>query len=294
MLGNINRTFALFRSILATAGCLQATILLFGVTIVTSRSSLKAFAQSAAPRHLRKSAKVLINIKNSLTKPGSTKKSLASQGGFTLPELIMSISLMAIISVSLLAMITNYFATMTRNNRLVDMTVNSQNLLRATVEELRYGAGVRQTNTVSDPNAPVGGWNTSNSAFVIIIAVPAVDSARNYIIDPLTGSPYNNELVYFKQGTVLYKRTLAHLGAVGNTLKTSCPEAIATPSCPADKKLIDDLNTMVFILYDQDDNVTTDPLLARSIKINLSMSHDTFGAPLTLDNSIQTTLRNRF
>jgi type II secretory pathway pseudopilin PulG len=224
---------------------------------------------------------------------GNTKKLLHKETGFTVPELIISITIIAVISVSLLAIITNYFATMTRNNLLIDMTVNSQNLLRATVEQLRYGAGVRQTNTITDPNAP-SGWNTSNSAFVIIIAVPAVDASNNYIIDPDTGEPYNNELVYFKQGTDLYRRTLAHPDATGNKLKTSCPESSASSTCPADIKLIEDLQDMIFTLYDQDNAITTDPVLARSVQINLTMVKNTFGGPLTLENSTRMTLRNQF
>ncbi len=216
------------------------------------------------------------------------------QGGFTLVEVLVSISLASILAVGLFSIITTYFVTITRNNLLIDMTVDSQNLLRATVEELRYGAGVRQSNSISDANAPVGGWNTSNANFVIIIAVPAVDSSRNYITDPLTGSPYSNELVYFKSGTTLYKRSLAHPAATGNTLQTSCPAGLATPSCPADKKLIEAVDDMVFTLYDQDDAVTTDALLARSVKIVLSMERETFGTPLTLENNIRVTLRNNF
>lgn len=183
---------------------------------------------------------------------------------------------------------------MTKNNLFAEMTTDSQNLLRASVEELRYGAGVRITNTITDPNAPSGGWNTSNEAFVIIIAVPAINSTDNYIIDTETGAPYNNELVYFKDGNVLYKRTLAHPEATGNTLVTSCPEASATSTCPADRELARYVDDMIFTLYDQDNNTTSDPLLARSVKIALSMSRETFGSPLELENNIQVTLRNRF
>lgn len=216
------------------------------------------------------------------------------ESGFTVPELIVAISLIAIISISMFAAMMTYFANINRNNVLIDMTADSQNLLRATVEELRYGAGVRQTNTISDPNGPSGGWNTSNANFVIIIAFPAMDSDGEYIIDTSTGSPYNNEYVYFKQGTVLYKRILAHPSATGNNQTTTCPAASASPSCPADRTLISNLDDMVFTLYDQDDASTNDPLLARSVKIDLSMERDTFGQPLTLTNSIRTTLRNNF
>lgn len=215
-------------------------------------------------------------------------------GGYTLVELTLSITITGIIMVSLFAIVTNYFAVITRNNLAVDMTVDSQNLLRSTVEALRYGSGVRQTNTISDPNAPSGGWNTSNSNFVIILAVPVVDTNGDYIIDPDTGSPYNNELVYFKEGVSLHRRILAHTGATGNSLRTTCPQNLASSLCPADTKLIDYIDSMVFTLYNQDDALTSDPLQARSVKIDLTMERDTFGQPLVLDNSIRITLRNTF
>jgi len=214
--------------------------------------------------------------------------------GYTVPELTISIVVLGILIIGLFSFATYYFTSVTRYSSFVEMSVDAQNLLRATVEQLRYGAGVRQSNTISDPNGPIGGWNTSNANFVIIIAVPAIDANRNYIIDSATGSPYNNELVYFKNGTTLYRRSLANPDAVGNTLKTSCPATLATDSCPADARLVENLDSMVFTLYDQDDVITTDPLLARSVLISLGLKKKSFGTPLTLDNSIRVTLRNRF
>lgn len=218
----------------------------------------------------------------------------SDQQGFTLVEINMSIIILAIIMVSILSIFTNYFVLLTRNSVDLSMSVDAQNLLRSVTDEIRYGAGVRQTNSIADTYGPVGGWNTSNATFVIITAVPAVDTNEAYIIDPYTNKPYLNELVYYKSVRTMYKRTLANPAAVGNKVKTSCPAASTTPSCPADVSLAENVNTMVFALYDQDNNTTNDPLLARSILINLSMLADTFGAPLTLDTSIRTTLRNDF
>lgn len=222
------------------------------------------------------------------------KQPCKNQQGFTLVELNITMALMAIVAVSFLAVFTNFLVVSSRTNATIEITSESQNLLRVMVEELRYGAGVRQTNSIADPNGPVGGWNTDNSNFVIITAVPAQDSANQYIIDPDTGSPYLNEFVYHKSGSKLYKRTLAHPNATGNKLKTSCPAAAASSSCPADRELAQNINTMSFTLYDQDDVLTTNALLARSIKIDLSLQTKTFGDPLKFDNSIRITLRNTF
>lgn len=214
--------------------------------------------------------------------------------GYTLPELAVIIAIIGVLSVSMLGVFGNYLAIITRNSKLVDMTTESQNLLRSTVEELRYGAGVRQTNTITDSNGPGGGWNTTNTSFVIIVAMPALDSSDEYIIDEDTGDPYNNELVYFKSGTTLHKRTLANPNATGNTARTSCPAAAVTSTCPLDRKLAENVKTMSFTLYDQDNATTTDTLLARSVKIDLALERDTFGTPVSFDNSIRVTLRNSF
>lgn len=218
----------------------------------------------------------------------------SAQQGFTLVELLVVTSLMAVIGVVFIGIAANYFVLVDRNNQLSEMTVSSQNLLRSTVENLRFGDGVRQNNSISDPNAPVGGWSTSNSVFVIIIAVPALDSDGNYIIDSDTGSPYMNELVYYKNGTTLMERKLANTSASGNSMKTSCPASLASNSCPADLKLAEYVDSMTFTLYDQNADLTSDPALARSVKITLDMKRGKFASALTLSTTMRVTLRNRF
>ena len=224
----------------------------------------------------------------------ANKMSSSRNAGFTLVEVTISVAVMAIIGVVYLGLIANYFVIINRNNELVGMTLDSQNLLRTTVENIRLGDGVRQTNQIYDPNAPSGGWSTSNSNFVIIIAVPAETTSHAYIIDPSTGSPYMNELVYYKNGLMLMERQLANPNAVGNSLITTCPPSSATSSCPADKQLANYVNSMTFTLYDQNANLTTDTSLARSISITLNMQRNAPVAPLGLTTSTRVTLRNNF
>lgn len=217
-----------------------------------------------------------------------------SQTGMTVVELIVGITIGSVLLLAFMVAMTNYFVLITKNNAAIDMASDSQNLLRATVEALRVGDGVRQTNSISDPNAPSGGWNTSNVSFVIVIASPALDSSHNYIIDPSTGEPYMNELVYYKSNTSLVERRLANPGASGNSLLTSCPASLSSPSCPPDKQLADFVKSMTFAFYDQNNNLTIDPSLACLIKIDLSLDRNVFGSAISLNNNIQVTLRNRF
>ncbi len=208
-------------------------------------------------------------------------------------ELNTTIALMAILGVAFMAIFTTLITTTNRINNSIEMTNQSQSLLRILVEELRYGAGVRQTNAISDPNN-ISGWNTGNSNFVIITAVPALTTSNAYIIDPISGGPYLNEYVYYRQGALLYKRTLANTSAVGNRSNTSCPPASVSASCPADRQLVNGLDSIVFSLYDQDNAATSNLLLARSVKIDLTLQKKTFGSALIFDNSVRTTLRNNF
>lgn len=225
---------------------------------------------------------------------GNRRRPHLPEGGFTLVELMISVSVMAIVGVTFLGLTANYFVVITRNNELAEMTINSQNLLRTTVENIRFGNGVSQSNQIGDPNAPVGGWNTNNSSFVIVLEVPAEDSGHNYIIDPDTGSPYMNELVYYKDGTTLMERKLANPSATGDSLITTCPASLASSTCPADPTLATYVNTMTFTLYDQDGAETTTPSEARSIYITLNMQRNAPGEPLNLTTTTRVTLRNRF
>lgn len=216
------------------------------------------------------------------------------QDGFTLVEVLVVISVTAILMVTYLALVSNYFVVINRTNQLSEMTVESQNLLRSTVENIRFGDGVRQTSSLPDSNAPAGGWNTSNTAFVIIIPVPALTVDREYIINPATGSPYMNELIYYKNGSTLMERKLANPSASGNNFQTTCPKNLASSSCSADIVLATYVNTMVFTLYDQDGATTSTAAAARSVKISLNMQRNAPGNPINLTTAMQVTLRNRF
>lgn len=220
--------------------------------------------------------------------------SVNNQAGFTIVELTVAVGVLAVIGVAFLGLVANYFVTITRTNELSSMTISSQNLLRTTVENIRYGNGVEQNNTITDANAPSGGWSTNNSNFVIIIPVPAVDSSHNYIIDPDTAEPYMNELVYYKNGSSLMERRLANPNAVGNRISTTCPANKATASCPADIDLADYVNTMTFTLYDQDGDQTNTPTSAHSVFITLNMQRNAPGNPINLTTSTRVTLRNQF
>lgn len=222
----------------------------------------------------------------------STKNQFVKQAGTTVAELVVAISIIGILIVpATLAMLYFYGGTL-QNNLQSRLAVESENVLRALVDELRISSGIRAANTIPDPYAPPGGWTTSQASLVLIISTPVIDVSNNFVTDSATGKPYQNELVYFATNNTLYKRYLANPNAPGNRFKTSCPAASASAACPVDVTLSKHFKTMDFVFYDQDDIVTTNHTIARSIKMTLQMEDATFGRPVSFSNNIRITLRN--
>jgi len=212
--------------------------------------------------------------------------------GFTIVELVIAVVVAGILVATLLTVTFSFYGNSIRNSTQSRLAVESQNILRTIVEELRVSSGVRGSNTITDPNGPGGGWTTSNASLVLIISTPVMDSSNQFVINSSTGDPYQNEIVYYANNKTLYKRYLANVSAPGNQFKTSCPIALATAACPADVVLSRRFKTMTFVFYDQDDAITTTLANARSVKMTIDMIQNAFGQTIEFTNNIRMTMRN--
>jgi type II secretory pathway pseudopilin PulG len=218
--------------------------------------------------------------------------STKSSGGFTIIEVLIALVVATIMVATLLTVTFSFYGNSIRNSTQARLAVESQNILRTIVEELRVSSGIRDSNTITDPNGPGGGWTTSEASLVLIISTPVMDSSNNFVVDPNTGNPYQNEIIYYATNNTLYKRYLADSAAPGNQFKTSCPPALATDTCPADVVLSKRFKDMTFVFYDQDDAVTTTLTSARSVKMTIDMEQDAFGQTVGFTNNIRMTMRN--
>lgn len=217
--------------------------------------------------------------------------------GFTLPEVIITLFIIAILSAALMTIYFLFFNQTIRNSYHARLAVESQSILRLIVEELRVSSGV---HAVSKPDAYVVGggtnWSTSNSNLVLIIATPAVDINNNVLYNAGAGEPYINELIYYASNGTLYRRQLADSTATGNKYKTSCPPANVSPTCPQDALLTNHFKSLSFKFFDQDNieipEATGDITQARSIELTINMEHKTFGETVKYTNTIRMTMRN--
>ncbi len=215
-----------------------------------------------------------------------------SQSGFTVAELLITTAIAGIVLIAISSFMLSFYGGIIATNTEAKLAVESQAILQNIVEELRVSSGVRATNTITDTNAPGGAWTTSNDDLILIISTPVLNDSNDFETSPVTGSPYQNEIVYFAQNGALFKRTLANTNAAENDIVTSCPQASSTPSCPPDVKMTDNFEDMSFEFYDQDDVITSDLPTARSIKLTIDMLKKTYGRTITFRNTIRITLRN--
>lgn len=230
---------------------------------------------------------MLANIKRQFKRVHSL-----NQAGVTIVELLVVIGICSVLLLSFMTVSVYMYGDTIRSSLYAQLATESETVLRSVVEELRQSSAIHTSNANPDANAPGGAWTTSNSSLILIISTPALDAGNNFIVNPTTGYPYENEIVYFATGNKLYKRYLANPAAAGNIRKTTCPQASSSASCPADVLMSSNFKTLNFVFYDQDDNVTTTISSARSIKLLLKMQRTTYGKTLTFDNTIRITMRN--
>lgn len=218
--------------------------------------------------------------------------STQSDKGFTITELIVAMTAGTIVAMVILSITLFFFADIMRIDAETRLLSEAQTALNRVVEDMRTGSEILVSNTLADSNEPTGGWTTSNSDLVLIVSTPSVDSTNNFIFDSDSGNPFQDEFIYFTDGNNLYKRILANPTAPDNTSRTTCPPAIATSACPSDKLMTSNFDDMTFDFFDQDNNPTADPTLARSAQINIFMRVESFGQTIEAENSIRMSLRN--
>jgi type II secretory pathway pseudopilin PulG len=193
----------------------------------------------------------------------SNRKSyLVDESGFTITELLI-----VIIMTSLLTLIVMLFAFDLWRNSAIQEAQNDTLLTRFNAsdtlrEEIGTSSGLIIQNSLQDAHTLVPDTSIPGNLYWLPIhAVPgttavgangtytplvyfqrySVDSTGNYIMNG--SQPYDDEYVLYLDGTQksLMQRNLANPSAAGDKLKTSCPAASVTSSCPADRILAADV-----------------------------------------------------
>lgn len=215
-------------------------------------------------------------------------------GGFTLVDAIIAVTVTSLV----VLVITNYVLS---NMQQSALAFNRDSLIKETEQSLdlvasdvRLSANADQNNRWPDANSPGGagnqfGWQSDDST--LVLATAAQDSSRNIIFsDPNNYITQKNNIVYFVQNSTLYKRVIA-APVTGNDARTTCPSALVSSTCPADKELLHNV-TLFHVSYLNGQNQEVTPTDARSIEIHVTVSKSVFQKPVEADYTTRMVFRN--
>lgn len=197
-------------------------------------------------------------------------------GGFTIPEMLTVLVVTGVFTGLLLFFAFSYWrygALMEADMDTFVTRLNAGDVLRELVSS---STGMIIQNGIADPNplVPDPADGTGNY-WLPIHAIPGSRSVgasgtftslayfKRISFDSLNQpimngtQPYEDEYLLYLDGTTkqLKMRSLANTAATGNRLKTSCPPSLATSTCPADRVIASDIDTIDLRFFSRTGNL---------------------------------------
>lgn len=212
--------------------------------------------------------------------------------GFTLVEMLITITLVSLLSLMIANFIADWLQTANLAQARAALLSNAQEALDNVSTDIRLSGGVDQNNRWPDANAPGGnqfGWQSS--ATVLVLAKVATTAQKQVIFsDPVQYVTEKDNVVYYVSDKKLYRRIIASDNP--NTAAiTTCPPASATPSCPADGKVAQDVTAFTIAYYNADDQVVaTDE--ARAVQLSITVSQTKGGEEISATYTTRMVFRN--
>jgi Tfp pilus assembly protein FimT len=216
---------------------------------------------------------------------------IRQQDGFTIPELLIMMVVTSILTVLVISFTITYWGGAARLQNDSTTLVSRLNAGDALRDSLNVASGLISQNSIADANTGVvdttagpGFWTTLHAVPtavtmptgtsvtpVFYFQAPSVDASRNFILNGTQS--YHDEFVLYLDGSTktLKLRTLVNPSASGDRLKTSCPPAAATATCPADRVLSENVASVDTRYFSRSGN---------TINYTSQVELDTFGNPV--------------
>lgn len=222
-------------------------------------------------------------------------KTQTNQAGFTLLELLVSLVIMTILSLTLASFIATWLEASTMAQARSNLLTNAETALDTITTDIRLSGDADLNNRWPDPNAPGAPSNQlswQSTGTTLVLAKAAVDANNNIIFSDQDEyiSQKDNE-VYYLSGSTLYRRTIASPDA-NDAAKTTCPPASASSSCPADKTVATGVTNFSVQYYDANDALVA-PDSARSIQLAITMSSVQNGETINASYATRMVFRNK-
>lgn len=219
---------------------------------------------------------------------------MKKQQGFTLVETVIALAVTSMLIFIILNFMTNSIVEYARAGARANLLNEAQVALDIIGNDIRLSGSADDNNRWQDensPNSPADNFSWQSDADTLILATAAEDNNKSIIFaDPaLYISEKNNNIFYLDNGS-LYKRVLA-ASVNNNSATTSCPAPKSTPVCPADKKLLSNIESFN-VKYYNDQNQEVDPADARSIELAVKLQATVYGQPISTEYATRMVFRN--
>lgn len=215
-------------------------------------------------------------------------------GGYTVVEVIVSVTVSAI----LIGVVTTFAMTnlvqIVISNARADLINEAQTALDVVSTDIRLAGSAQLNNRWDDANSP-GAPSNQNSwtsdADTLVLASPTENTNGEIIYsDSSRYISQKDDEIYFIDGGVLYKRTVA-ADEPNNKAKTSCPAAQSGPTCPKDKVLLRNVQSINIKYFNNQDEEVTPPD-ARSVEVTINLSIRKYGQDVNVTYVTRAVFRN--
>jgi prepilin-type N-terminal cleavage/methylation domain-containing protein len=216
---------------------------------------------------------------------------MSVQRGFTLVELLITISLVGIISLVMADFVAGWLQTSSLAQSRTLLLSNAQDALDNISNDIRLSGSADLNNRWPDANAPGNqfGWQSNGST--LVLARIATTAQKDAIFsDPAQYITEKDNVVYYVSNKKLYRRIIA-ADDPNTAAVTTCPPASPTPSCPADSKIAEDVTAFSVSYYDADDQIVT-PDSAQAIQLAITLSAVKGGEETTATYTTRMVFRN--
>lgn len=214
-----------------------------------------------------------------------------TQSGFTLVDMMVTIILISLVSLTLANFITTWLQSATLAQIRAELLGNAQSALDQITTDIKLSGSADQNNRWADDNAPGNQYGWQSNTQTLVLAKAATDSGQNVIFsDPAEYISQKSNQVYYLVGTTLYRRTIRSSDPADSSV-TTCPPASATAACPADKTVATDVSNFAVQYFDSDDQVVA-PAEARSIQLAITLARNQNGRTISANYDTRMVFRN--
>lgn len=216
------------------------------------------------------------------------------QSGFTLVEVLIAMTVSAVLIGIIIAFMLNSLTRYGVAGARAELLNEAQIALDITTNDIRLSANADKNNRWDDDNAPDAPANTlswQSDAHTLVLATAAQDADGDIIFsDHAKYISQKNNSIYFVKDKNLYKRVLA-APVDGNTARTTCPKAMVTATCSADKKLLGNVSAFTVKYFNsQNQEVAADE--ARSIELYVKLQVERYPESVVAEYTTRMVFRN--